>query len=399
MATQHLAPDSSVVLTGGFVSGTRIIFTRGEKLFELGNHLNNVLVTVSDRRVQVDSNSDGTVDSYKADITNANDYYPFGMVMPGRSYTASSDYRFGFNGKGKDKNISSLTAYDYGFRIYNPAIGKFLSVDPISRNYPMLTPYQFSSNSPIANIDLDGKEAKYYNITLTEDYDASGKLIKTTTEVQYNKAKEAGWHVHGIVPWYTGSGNLGDGTLYSVYKVTRKDKKDGEGMQVQEISKIGSIYTPPPPKVTKEHPASSFSIGIQIFGSGYDPDEAPTSKANADMKVISFNFKEFQEIMEPVLLGMDAKVPSDLLPPKLDEIIEAAGKEAIDQAIDKLNKKWDAYERKTQASETKFIKCASCNGIKRVGESDDSIFFDDDTTKKGATQKNTKVVPFNSFHD
>ena len=47
---------------------------------------------------------------------------------------------------------------DYGFRLYNPAIGKFLSVDPLSPNYPMLTPYQFASNTPIVAIDLDGLE-------------------------------------------------------------------------------------------------------------------------------------------------------------------------------------------------------------------------------------------------
>lgn len=53
-----------------------------------------------------------------------------------------------------------LNNYDYGFRIYNPAIGKFLSVDPLTKSYPMLTPYQFASNGPIWAIDLDGLEAK-----------------------------------------------------------------------------------------------------------------------------------------------------------------------------------------------------------------------------------------------
>lgn len=50
--------------------------------------------------------------------------------------------------------------YDYGFRIYNPQIAKFLSVDPLTSTYPMLTPYQFASNTPIQAIDLDGLEAK-----------------------------------------------------------------------------------------------------------------------------------------------------------------------------------------------------------------------------------------------
>ncbi|MGK0390993.1 MAG: hypothetical protein ACI94Y_003753 [Maribacter sp.] len=54
---------------------------------------------------------------------------------------------------------------DYGFRLYNPSIGKFLSVDPLSPKYPELTPYQFASNTPIQAIDLDGLEAYYVHGT------------------------------------------------------------------------------------------------------------------------------------------------------------------------------------------------------------------------------------------
>jgi RHS repeat-associated protein len=86
-------------------------------------------------------------------------HYPFGSVMPGRSYS-SGDYRYGFNGKESDNEVSGNgNSYDYGFRIYNPRIGKFLSRDPLSKNYPHLTPYQFASNTPIQASDLDGLEA------------------------------------------------------------------------------------------------------------------------------------------------------------------------------------------------------------------------------------------------
>ncbi len=82
--------------------------------------------------------------------------------MTGR--TESMTYRYGFNGKEKDPSgqWSNQTHYDYGFRIYNPTIGKFLSVDPLTKSYPELTPYQFASNTPIQAIDLDGLEAVTY---------------------------------------------------------------------------------------------------------------------------------------------------------------------------------------------------------------------------------------------
>jgi RHS repeat-associated protein len=83
------------------------------------------------------------------------------MLMPNRKYNAGSGYRYGFNGKEQDKETSSTTTYDYGFRIYSPALGRFLSVDPLTKTYPWYTPYQFAGNKPIGCIDLDGLEEKW----------------------------------------------------------------------------------------------------------------------------------------------------------------------------------------------------------------------------------------------
>ena len=79
------------------------------------------------------------------------------MCLPGRKFSAGSGYRYGFNGKENDKDVGE-GIQDYGMRIYDARLGKFLSVDPISAQYPELTPYQFASNRPIDGIDLDGLE-------------------------------------------------------------------------------------------------------------------------------------------------------------------------------------------------------------------------------------------------
>ncbi|UZR98645.1 RHS repeat domain-containing protein [Chondrinema litorale] len=90
------------------------------------------------------------------------------MMLGGRGY------RFGFNGKEIDKDFGNKQLIqDYGFRIYNPAIGKFLSVDPLTQEYPFYTPYQFTGNMPIKFIDLDGLEpernpADYVQIPFTK---------------------------------------------------------------------------------------------------------------------------------------------------------------------------------------------------------------------------------------
>ncbi len=95
---------------------------------------------------------------YKQEESSWSDYYPFGLTKDSRS-NESSSYHFGFNGKEKDSWAADGNIYDYGFRIYNPQYAKFLSVDPLTKSYPELTPYQFASNTPLWAIDLDGLEA------------------------------------------------------------------------------------------------------------------------------------------------------------------------------------------------------------------------------------------------
>lgn len=82
------------------------------------------------------------------------------MLVPNR-HGNSDSYRYGFNGKEKDDEVKGEgLQYDYGFRIYDPRIGKFLSQYPLFETYPWLTPYQFASNSPIWAVDQDGLESK-----------------------------------------------------------------------------------------------------------------------------------------------------------------------------------------------------------------------------------------------
>ncbi len=84
---------------------------------------------------------------------------PFGMLLVGRNWEGGSEYRYRFNGKESDKETyGEANIYDYGFRIYNPRLGKFLSVDPLSKSYAYYTPYQFSGNELISKVELEGLE-------------------------------------------------------------------------------------------------------------------------------------------------------------------------------------------------------------------------------------------------
>ncbi|CAN5245198.1 hypothetical protein BH09BAC3_BH09BAC3_35340 [soil metagenome] len=136
---------------GGGREGKEIL---GLRKYELTNHLGNVLSTITDN---VNMNGAGNI---IAKVESTSDYYPFGLEMTGRAWKDPAvNYRYGFNGKEKDASTEwGDVAYDYGFRIYNPGLGKFLSVDPLTGSYPWYTPYQFAGNKPIWAIDLDGLE-------------------------------------------------------------------------------------------------------------------------------------------------------------------------------------------------------------------------------------------------
>lgn len=82
--------------------------------------------------------------------------------------TRTKRYRFGFNGKENDNEVKGTgNQLDFGARIYDPRIGRFLSIDPYSNRFVFQTPYLFASNNPLLNIDQDGNYsvAVHYRVT------------------------------------------------------------------------------------------------------------------------------------------------------------------------------------------------------------------------------------------
>ena len=115
------------------------------------------------------------------------------MYQPGRKFSENS-YKYGFNGKEKDDEVYSATgtSYDYGFRIYNPRLGRFLSVDPKFLSYPWLSNYQFAENQPIWAIDLDGSEKNIIIRYYTEGFNYKTTIIKVPKEKRLDKYKDSG---------------------------------------------------------------------------------------------------------------------------------------------------------------------------------------------------------------
>ncbi|MBK7110629.1 MAG: hypothetical protein IPH61_16335 [Bacteroidetes bacterium] len=128
---------------------------RGDNCYEITNHLGNVLAVISDKKIAIDDDSDGLIDYFTADILNIQDYYPFGMLMPSRTWSAGSEYRFGFNGQLKTDEISGKgNHYSAEFWEYNPRVVIRWNTDPILKEWE--SPYAINKGNPIWFQDSKG---------------------------------------------------------------------------------------------------------------------------------------------------------------------------------------------------------------------------------------------------
>ncbi|MFZ4799719.1 MAG: RHS repeat domain-containing protein [Bacteroidia bacterium] len=101
--------------------------------------------------------------------------YLYGEPIKG-SQGCRVSYRFAFNGKEMDNEVQGGgNSYDFGARIYDSRLGKWLSLDPLQDKFPYASPYNFALNKPILMVDYDGRDiipsnqfkwSRYYDVTL-----------------------------------------------------------------------------------------------------------------------------------------------------------------------------------------------------------------------------------------
>ncbi len=96
------------------------------------------------------------------------------MVMSDRSFS-NEKYRWGFNGKETDNEVKGNgNSLDFGARIYDSRLGRWLSVDPLASKYIDLSPFNFVDNNPLVYVDPNGKEIQ---LILSRDKDGNALQI------------------------------------------------------------------------------------------------------------------------------------------------------------------------------------------------------------------------------
>lgn len=112
-------------------------------------------------------------------------------ICYGNGSETSDDYRYGFNGMEADDEFKGTkNSYDFGARMYDPRVGRWLSIDPLAFHYPSWSPYNFVSDNPIVYIDPDGKKVRNADKVRLEQAKANNEF--TNEMIAEIKQKGAG---------------------------------------------------------------------------------------------------------------------------------------------------------------------------------------------------------------
>ncbi|UPT69695.1 MAG: RHS repeat-associated core domain-containing protein [Flavobacterium sp. JAD_PAG50586_2] len=160
-------------------------------------------------------------------ILEENHYYPFGLKHTNYNagakdlqkkeefpelteigeLTGSKAYKYKYNGKEYQDELG-LNMYDYGARNYDPAIGRWMNIDPLAEQSRRWSPYNYCYDNPVRFIDPDGMQATDdYKLTKDGDIklvaitdDKTDRILKTDSkdEVKRNRKGESKVAIDGI---------------------------------------------------------------------------------------------------------------------------------------------------------------------------------------------------------
>jgi RHS repeat-associated protein len=267
--------------------------------YELSNHLGNVMGVIGDHLTIVNDTT-----RYPS-VFSLNDYYVFGAA---KRWSGSEGYRYGFNGKENDNEVKGEgNQQDYGMRIYDPRLGKFLSVDPLTKDYPWYTPYQFAGNKPIRYVDIDGMEEGLGVFERIGKYGFTGlmqvtwKDVDITLDAINRNINPLGIAVHGIYAVATGKDlitgepkdrlssatNIGVEAVSFMSGAKLMNLGMSAGAKMEQAALRNYAYTP---LIVKQEATQSTKSGIQ--GGMNATEMVVNSKGVAYPKVVVEGFGE-----------------------------------------------------------------------------------------------------------
>ncbi|HEY1055881.1 MAG TPA: RHS repeat-associated core domain-containing protein [Emticicia sp.] len=139
----------------GYEEGRAVYDTVGNKWlfeFEYRDHLGNLRVSFRD------SLAAPVGGVYKPPVVmQVNDYDPWGMVLEQINFVNNQNKINNFDYSNRERQSEfGLNVMALGARMFDPVIGRFWSIDPITEGQENLSPYQYEWNNPVFRSDPEG---------------------------------------------------------------------------------------------------------------------------------------------------------------------------------------------------------------------------------------------------
>ncbi len=117
-------------------------------VYQFKDQVDNIRLSYSD------TNKDGMIT--QEEILEENNYYPFGLKHKGYNNVVNGrDHKYGFGGK-EEQDENGLAWIDITARNYDPALGRWMNLDPLAELMRRHSPYNYGFDNPVFFIDPDG---------------------------------------------------------------------------------------------------------------------------------------------------------------------------------------------------------------------------------------------------
>lgn len=100
-------------------------------------------------------------------------------------FCCNDAFKYKYNGKELQDELGFNT-YAYGWRDYDPTIGRFLKIDRFAEKYSDMTPYGYAGNNPMLYVDIQGDSLKVANTQITKDYLNDAVRNKNQQYIKYD---------------------------------------------------------------------------------------------------------------------------------------------------------------------------------------------------------------------